>query len=153
LDSKHHVASLYNVVGASVNCYWRGRRNSSRTNRKGSTVHIVGIQKERSEDWPFVRAFRRRQGLIEGFRAEATIQRQLNMITDLQIQAIEQVASLEGGSKVSGAGAGGVLVIAASDERHAASLRSSLKALGLESILVGADSDGITIESAERRLY
>jgi mevalonate kinase len=75
------------------------------------------------------------------------------MLTELRLRAIDAVFRNQGGAKVSGAGGGGILLVATPDENHVTKTRTTLEALGLESVPLGADPHGIAVDASSRRLY
>jgi len=86
--------------------------------------------------------------IIEAVRNEYTIQKQLQMLTDLQLNAVELVMSRGGAAKVSGAGGGGILLVVMPKKEHLPSIQASLREMGLSEILLSIDAQGLTVETA-----
>ena len=81
-------------------------------------------------------------------KEEAVIQKQPNMLTSFQLEAIKAVERIGGGAKVSGAGGGGVIVAFAPDRERLPEIRLSLQDLNYTEVQLTVDTQGITVEAA-----
>ena len=90
--------------------------------------------------------------IIKTMREEAVIQKQLNMLTSFQLEAIKAVERIGGGAKVSGAGGGGVIVAFAPDRERLPGIRLSLQDLNYTEVQLSVDAQGITVEAAGKPL-